>query len=338
MESLGLYLKTQREKKSIRLEEIASITKIQLHNLELLEKGNWESLPPEPFIRGFILAYAKYVGLSAAEVLEKYEQELGIQIAPTQATNEPSSNGEGADEAGRAVPPDQLVQAMKPPPTRKIVFAVIGISLFLLIARLSTFGKKVSEENAAKETSPVAANVEAPPAPEVVAAQALPAEKSQELPVASPMLNVPAGNSNERIIASQKEIPAPAVPANPAVPVKDPSIKHEIEVTVAERSWSKVVIDDQMPVQKTLKKGEKVSYQAKEKIKIVLGNSEGAELLHNGEKVEGKVYQGVIRYYIFPQGARFPQDPPKPRVITSDTAAEERPPETAKEPMESSGD
>ena len=34
-----------------RRSEIASITKIHLHSLELLEESRWDALPPEPFLR-----------------------------------------------------------------------------------------------------------------------------------------------------------------------------------------------------------------------------------------------------------------------------------------------
>src|SRR6476659_922751 len=83
MEKFGEHLKNQREKKGIRLEEIASITKIHLHSLELLESSQWEQLPPEPFIRGFIIAYAKYIGLEPQEVLERYYEETGRRKAAT---------------------------------------------------------------------------------------------------------------------------------------------------------------------------------------------------------------------------------------------------------------
>ena len=70
MERLGKFLKGQREKKGISLEEIASITKIQLRSLQLLEQDKWEELPPEPFIRGFVTAYAKCVGADLAEITQ----------------------------------------------------------------------------------------------------------------------------------------------------------------------------------------------------------------------------------------------------------------------------
>ena len=87
----------------------------------------------------------------------------------------------------------------------------------------------------------------------------------------------------------------------------------------------KVVIDDKAPMQSYLKAGEKVSYSANEKIKVVLGNSTGTQVEHNGEEAKGKQYQGTIRYYIFPANAHFPQDQPSRSVTRDDSAKTDNP-------------
>jgi cytoskeletal protein RodZ len=358
MESFGEYLKAQREKRSIRLEEIASITKIQLHNLELLEKGNWENLPPEPFIRGFILAYAKYVGLNPREVIQKYETEHGLHTAPAKAAAETPSEEEfpKSDEEEDSLPPEQVVKSVRHFPTKKVATAAAGVVVLLLVGRLALFGKKVSEEtNKAPEVIASAPATQVAESAPIAAAPVTEPAKPVENPVAANTQpaaapTAPAASNNDRIIASQKEIPKEQTPATPqsnttaaaavtstaAPAAKDPAIQHEVDVTVKERSWAKIVIDDEKPVQTILKKGEKVNYKAKSKIKVVLGNSTGAEFLHNGEPSEGKVYQGTIRYYIFPHGARFPQDPPKPRAVSSDENTNGASAEEKKETPESS--
>ena len=100
MDNFGEYLKAEREKKGIRLEEIASITKIHLRSLELLESSRWDQLPPEPFLRGFIIAYAKYIGLEPKDALAKHLEILhpsadgGPEVNHVQDAPPLSSNGE----------------------------------------------------------------------------------------------------------------------------------------------------------------------------------------------------------------------------------------------------
>lgn len=70
--SLGSFLRTEREKKGLTLEQVASATKISIKHLHYLEADQYVDLPAKPFVRGFVLAYAQFIGLSGKEVLFEY--------------------------------------------------------------------------------------------------------------------------------------------------------------------------------------------------------------------------------------------------------------------------
>jgi cytoskeletal protein RodZ len=80
METLGEYLKREREFKSISIEDIAKATKINPYYLKALEKDDFDSLPGKVFIKGFTKMYAKFVGLDMDEVLQKHEDIFGQEI------------------------------------------------------------------------------------------------------------------------------------------------------------------------------------------------------------------------------------------------------------------
>lgn len=82
-------------------------------------------------------------------------------------------------------------------------------------------------------------------------------------------------------------------------------------------------MDDSPATETYLEAGSKTSYQAKNKIKLVLGNSTGSEVVHNGEVAPGKKYSGTIRFYIFPRGSRFPQDKPKSKNSEESASGDE---------------
>ncbi len=73
MESLGEYLKKERELRDITLEKIGSITRICTRYLHALENDDYTSIPAEVFVRGFLRAYAKCVGLAPNEIISQYE-------------------------------------------------------------------------------------------------------------------------------------------------------------------------------------------------------------------------------------------------------------------------
>ncbi|MBW2038625.1 MAG: helix-turn-helix domain-containing protein [Deltaproteobacteria bacterium] len=87
MESFGAYLRKEREARKASLEEICRATKIRRTILEAIEEDQREVLPPEVFVKGFIEAYARYIGLDPEEVLFRYKE--WQKEYPTKGTEEP---------------------------------------------------------------------------------------------------------------------------------------------------------------------------------------------------------------------------------------------------------
>ena len=73
-ESLGEYLKRERELRQISLEEVAEGTKIAIYRLRAMEAGRWENLPAEIFVKGFIKSYAEFIGLVPEDVILRYQE------------------------------------------------------------------------------------------------------------------------------------------------------------------------------------------------------------------------------------------------------------------------
>jgi len=74
-ESIGGYLRSERETRKLSLEEVSSTTRIPRRTLESLEEDRFEELPSGVFVRGFIKAYASAVEIDAEEVLAQFDQE-----------------------------------------------------------------------------------------------------------------------------------------------------------------------------------------------------------------------------------------------------------------------
>jgi cytoskeletal protein RodZ len=74
MESLGGYLRKQRELQQLSVAEIAQSTRIPARILRLIEEDRFEELPADVFVRGFLRAYARTVNLQEAEVMEMYDR------------------------------------------------------------------------------------------------------------------------------------------------------------------------------------------------------------------------------------------------------------------------
>jgi transcriptional regulator with XRE-family HTH domain len=70
--SFGEELRREREIRGISLKEIADATKISKRFLEAIERNDHKTLPAPVFTRGFIREYARYLGLSADDIVNRY--------------------------------------------------------------------------------------------------------------------------------------------------------------------------------------------------------------------------------------------------------------------------
>lgn len=70
--SFGEELRREREIRGISLKEIADATKISKRFLEAIERNDHRTLPAPVFTRGFVREYARYVGLNAEEMVNRY--------------------------------------------------------------------------------------------------------------------------------------------------------------------------------------------------------------------------------------------------------------------------
>ncbi len=68
----GKALKDIREQLGISLEEISTCTRIHLPYLEFIEGDRYDKLPHEVYLRGYLIQYAKAIGLDAARVVRGY--------------------------------------------------------------------------------------------------------------------------------------------------------------------------------------------------------------------------------------------------------------------------
>jgi transcriptional regulator with XRE-family HTH domain len=85
-DSLGEFLRRERELRHISLDDVAERTKINRRYLAAIEEGHYDRLPGEAFTRGFIRAYAQSVGLDPEDTLFLYTQaRVAQEPAPVRA-------------------------------------------------------------------------------------------------------------------------------------------------------------------------------------------------------------------------------------------------------------
>lgn len=99
METVGGYLKKERESKNISLGELSQLTKISELYLTYIEKDEFEKLPPGPYAKGYIASYSRMIGGNVDEAITLYNaihrkrtqsEEVQPDISPHNGKNGPT--------------------------------------------------------------------------------------------------------------------------------------------------------------------------------------------------------------------------------------------------------
>ena len=108
MSLLGERLRQAREARGISSLQVEIETRIRANVIQALEEGDFESLPPEPFLRGLIRSYSNYLGVDSQEMLDLYVADFTPSVPPSTATRQPSNNPRNASP-----PPDSIPEPIQ---------------------------------------------------------------------------------------------------------------------------------------------------------------------------------------------------------------------------------
>jgi hypothetical protein len=107
----------RRKLRKLSVSDISQTLKIRSFYIEAIEKGEWEKLPGDVYIRGFIVRYAQYMGLNGVQLLEPYFAKTGTASLPS--------------AVGDTVPPVGNAEVSK----SSWIWAGLGILLFIALIK-----------------------------------------------------------------------------------------------------------------------------------------------------------------------------------------------------------
>jgi cytoskeletal protein RodZ len=90
---VGTTLRTARQRHGLSLPDLAGTTKIPIGILEALEDNAFDRVPRGIFIRGFLRAYAREVGLNPEELVDQFLRETADE-EPIEPSDDPSREPE----------------------------------------------------------------------------------------------------------------------------------------------------------------------------------------------------------------------------------------------------
>ncbi len=282
MDELGHILREARETKGLTLAEVQAETRISPRYLEALESGEYDLLPTQTHVRGFLRNYARFLGLDPEPLLERYEltqsQRKPRQKSVIVDASEPIAppiNAALPDEPVFFNPVNKEVEAGTVPSgrgfnsesiLRLIIIAALLVMIFLAAQRfiplLTGQGDGTAEltegiTNVIEDlTGQATATAVAQPTDEFLPSSVL---------TSTTRNNPQAAGTSEGIIATP-------VPTRPNLPPMD-SIN--LIVDVLERSFLEVTIDGDVVFTGIARADDHFEWEAQDEAKILTGNGAG---------------------------------------------------------------
>jgi cytoskeleton protein RodZ len=255
--------------RGVTLDEIAAATKIGTRSLKALEDENFAILPGGIFNKGFVRAYARFLGMNEDQAVTDYQ---------AAAKDQPVSVKTIAAQS--AIAKANKLAAQQARESRNSAGVLRAIGLLVLAIALAAGGFFAFRHGYFKA-------MKLPSLHRQMKMQAQ-AEKSQP-PVVTP--EGPAATStppptppSPATSAPQPEVTPAATPAATESVTQAAAEAGEFTVSIkaSEASWLSVMADGKRAFQRTMNPNEEQSVTAKTKVRIVIGNPVGTELSLNG--------------------------------------------------------
>jgi len=263
VESLGKYLREQREAKGITLEQISRVSNISLSYLRALEEEHYHTLPAPAFTVGFLRQYARCIGLDPEDVVLRY------RLA---AQNEGRLFRERSMEksGGRR---------------RRSIWVLGGSVLILILLWMVLYpGPETTGERVRTIRIPRTS-------PEEIKKEQL----KKELGVVE---DVPENYAFPRGAATGVEGSDDRSGGEGDASSQTGSI--EVILLAIERTWVEFNVDREPGYKKTLDPGDRYACRAKETVKLRIGNGTGVRIFYNGRVYENLGKKGDVVNISFP--------------------------------------
>ena len=144
MPAFGEKLKLEREKRKITLEQISASTKIGTRMLQALEEDKFDQLPGGIFNKGFVRAYARFVGLDEDQAVAEYLEASGdappvsTEIAMPEEGFRENTARENAENISR-------LETIGDAPSRELPWGLFAVLLLVVALSLSLWSHRQRE-------------------------------------------------------------------------------------------------------------------------------------------------------------------------------------------------
>lgn len=266
---VGQQLRLARETRGLSILDIAQTLKLGTRQVEALESGDWQILPGNTFVRGFVRNYARIVQIDSAPLMDLLEGSLTKPVTNLAINDQSLSQ---MPQAGRSVSGRD----------RMVIFAglflvvLAALAYFLLANNLSAWRDGLQDflDSVARKDESVVVSVQPESSEPVFPPGATPQQ------IMNPQA-LPAAPAEAAVVASSSIQPADASAANTTPP------SGQIRFTVDKESWVEIRDRDNKPVfSQRVAPGVTQDVNGQGPFSLVVGYAPGVKVFWHGQQVD----------------------------------------------------
>jgi cytoskeleton protein RodZ len=271
---IGSTLRQQRDSLSLSVTDIENHTHIRSHYIEAMEAGQIADLPSPAQARGMLKNYAQFLSMNADAVLLEYADGLQTRrlenAASQQQVPDSKKNARTKSKSGTQIIPPGLRKWITPD-------MIVGVTAILLLVVIIVWG--ISQVTATREQAveptalPISEVLLADNSTELLATLEIEEVEITRTPEEANVAN-PQGNSEEPGFGDGTE----------AIPVLD-NFPLQLYLVASQRSWIRVVADEEIVFEGRIVPGNAYPYSAEEKIDLLTGNGAGVKVFFNQKEI-----------------------------------------------------
>lgn len=272
---LGDLLRETREQKKLSLEDVEQGTNIRKLYIKSIEDGDYDKLPGEVFLKGFIKTYGKFLGLNSLELIEQYKKEKN------------ASTSEKEVEPTNQVQEQPVSPAQPPKVEEKITEKTAEPTKEKNIPKIDSFASnqaylQPTKSNSKKNIFLVIIILI------VIIGGAVFFLSSQD----TSDTKAPVHTTQQESTQQQAQQPAPAPVVNGA----------EVTAVFNEDCWTEVKVDGNVVLSETVKKGSNLNWKGNNQIDITVGNAGAIDITFNNQPVGklGDIGAVVTKSFVAP--------------------------------------
>ncbi len=271
---MGADLKAERERQGLTIQDIERETSIRAAYIQALEQGDYNALPNEVYVKGFIRSYAGFLHMDTEKLVQEYREAIhGADVGPIQKAN-PETTSLVNESAPFSSGSDFRERVEKSSKKQMIFMAVATVVIAFVGSIYYFFG---DDPNAEKPAQTAQQNVAQQP--QTQAQNPASGQNPQAQNSASTQNGQPAAQQPVQTIGNT---------ANASAGQADVTAKF------TGRCWIQAIADGKVIYEGTVEANQTLRWTGKKEVIVTAGNAGAIDVTYNGQHVGKLGKEGIV--------------------------------------------